>query len=127
MSDYRVADGFKVALGSLTTLDPQPRSAGIQYTRQSFAGNGTPINEGPYVVLIWDVIGTKTQYQSLLTTFGLLSADSNDVTVYVRDENFDYVRMNGKAIKPLPGTGVEYKSYFIRDFTILIRDLEDVS
>ena len=79
------------------------------------------------MLLIWDVVENKTQYQSILTTFGLLSADSNDVTVYVRDENFDYVRTNGKAIKPLPGTGVEYKSYFIRDFTILIRDLEDVS
>jgi len=127
MSDYRVADGFNVALGSLTVLSPQPRSSGIQYTRQSFAGDGTPINEGPYVLLIWDVVENKTQYQSILTTFGLLSADSNDVTVYIRDEEFDYVRKNGKAIKPFPGQGVDYKNYFIRDLVILIRDLEDVS
>lgn len=123
MSDYRVADGFNVALGSLTVLSPQPSSAGIQYARQSFTADGTPIKEGAFVELVWNVLGTKTQYQSLLTAFGLLSADSNDVTVYVRNDRFDYVRMNGKAIAPLPQNGVSWEMPFPRNITILVRDL----
>ena len=124
MSDYRVADGSNIALGSLTVLSPQPRSNGIQYTHSSYAADGTPILKGAFVNLIWDVVGTKAQYQSILTTFGLLSATTNDVTVYVRNANFDYVRMNGKAIKPQIGEGVEWSKYFVRGLTILIRDLE---
>ena len=124
MSDYRVADGSDVALGSLTVLNPQPHSTGIQYTRIGYAADGTPILEGPYITLVWDILGSKTQYQSLLTAFGLSSATTNDVTVYIRDVNFDYVRMNGKAIKPQIGEGVEWKSYFPRNLSILIRDLE---
>ena len=72
------------------------------------------------------MLSNKTQYQSILTTFGLLSADSNDVTVYIRDGSLITCK-NGKAIKPFPGQGVDYKNYFIRDLVILIRDLEDVS
>jgi hypothetical protein len=123
MSDYRVADGFNVALVSLTVLSPQPASAGIQYARQSFAIDGTPINEGPFVELVWSVLGTKAQYQSIINSFGLFNADSNDVTVYIRDTRFDYVRMNGKAIKPVPGNGVNWLRPFPRNITILVRDL----
>ena len=127
MSDYRVADGFDVALGSLTVLSPQPKSAGIQYTRLGYAADGTPILEGPFVNLVWDIVGGKTGYQAILTTFGLSSATTNDVTVYVRDANFDYVRKNGKAIKPQIGEGIEWDNYFPRGLVILIRDLEDAS
>jgi hypothetical protein len=124
MSDYRVADGSDVVLGSLTVLSPQPRSTGIEYTRRSYAADSTPILEGPFINLVWDVLGSKTEYQAILTTFGLSSATTNDVTVYIRNANFDYVRMNGKAIKPQIGEGIEWANYFPRNMTILIRDLE---
>lgn len=123
MSTYRVADNFNIALGSLTVLSPQPASLGIQYTRQDFAADGTPINEGPFVELVWNSLGTKAQYQTILTAFGLLSADSNDVTVYVRNDVFDFVRMNGKAIKPKPENGVQWRRPFPRNIVILVRDL----
>jgi hypothetical protein len=67
------------------------------------------------------------QYQAILTAFGLLSADSNDVTVYVRNDVYDFVRMNGKAIKPKPGAGVQWQRPFPRNITILVRDLEAAS
>lgn len=124
MSDYRVADGSNVALGSLTVLSPQPRSTGIQYTRREYAADGTPILEGAYINLIWDVLGSVAQYQALLTTFGLLNTTTNAVTVYIRNENFDYVRKNGVAIKPQIGEGVEWSNYFPRSLTILVRNLE---
>ena len=127
MSDYRVATGTDISLGSLTVLSPQPRSGGIQYTRRTFAADGTPTSEGAYVVLTWDILGSKAQYQSLLTTFGLSSASAAEVTVYARDENYDYVRKNGLAIKPVPGEGVDWKKYFPRNLTILVRNLEDAS
>jgi hypothetical protein len=123
MSDYRVADGFNVALVSLNVISPQPQSNGIQYTRQTFALDGTPINEGPYTVLVWSALGTKTQYQSVLNAFGLFNDYSNDVTVYIRSDRYDYARYNGKAIKPTPGNGVEWQPPFPRNITILIRDL----
>lgn len=127
MTTYLVADGHDVPEGSMTALDPQPRSRGIQYTRQTFAADGTPVNEGPFVELVYNVVGSKSQYQSILTDFGLLAADSNAVTVKVRDEEFDFVRKNGLAIKPLPGTGVDWSNYFPRNVVILVRDLEDAA
>ncbi len=125
MSDYRVADGHDVALGSLTVLNPQPKSRGIQYTRRNFAGDGTPINEAPFVELKWTVF-TNDNYDQIMTDFGLTSADSNDVTVYVRDENWNYARKNGKAIKPNIGEDRDW-DVFPRNMVILVRDLEDAA
>ena len=127
MSDYRVADGSDVALGSLTVLDPQPASIGIQYTRQGVSANGTVSNQGPYVIMVWSNLDSKTTYQSILSDFGLSSATSNDVTVYVRDENYDYARMNGTAIKPLPGNGIDWRMPFPRNLEILVRNLTAAS
>jgi hypothetical protein len=110
----------------LTVLSPQPRSKGIQYTRQTVSADGTVTNEGPYVELIWDVVATAAVFKTLLTNFGLASAYSAAVTVYVRDDDFDNVRKNGTAVRPVPGNGVDW-SYFPRSVTILVRDLEDVS
>lgn len=123
MSTYRVGIGLNIALESLSTITPQPRSQGIQYTRISYAADATPILEGPFVNLVWGVVGSKTQYQTILAYFGLSSATNANVTVYIRNANFDHVRMNGRAIKPQIGEGVEW-SYFPRNLTILIRDLE---
>jgi hypothetical protein len=127
MSDYRIADGFDVANGSMTVLNPQPSSVGLRFTRTTYAADGTPIHEGPYIEAVWNVLGSKTQYQSILTAFGLLSADYNDVTFKGRNEVFDYVRYNGRAIKPVPEEGVEWRRPFPRNITILIRDLETAS
>lgn len=125
MSDYRVADGHDVVLGSLTVLNPQPRSPGIQYARRRFGADGAPANEGPFVELIWTIV-TNAEYDTIMSNFGLTSTDSNDVTVYVRDENWDYARKNGKAIKPNIGQDRDW-DIFPRDMVILIRDLEDAS
>lgn len=127
MSDYRVADGINVPDGSMTVLNPQPSSVGMQFTRQSFAGDGTPINEGPFLEVVYDVLESKTQYQAVLTAFGLLSADSNIVTFKGRDGEFDFTRFNGRAIKPYPENGVQWRRPFPRNITILIRDLTAAS
>lgn len=106
-------------------LDPQPRSPGLQYTQISHAADGAVSKQGPFVVLIWTAL-SETDYDSIMSDFGLAAADYNDVTVYVRDENFDYARKNGRAIKPFPGEGVDWR-YFPRNLQILVRNLEDAS
>lgn len=126
MSTYRVADGHDVALGSLTVIDPQPRSDGIQVTRRLFAASGAVIEQGKYVELRWDALLSVSEYQTVLSAFGVQSALTNDVTVYVRDEAFDFVRMNGTAIRPRPGSDVFWR-FFPRRIVILVRDLEAAS
>lgn len=123
MSDYRAATGADVALGSLTVLDPQPRSAGIQYTRVTNAASGVVYKEAPFVVLEWSALEDKAEYQTILGVFGLSSAQSAAVTVYVRDENWDYVRMNGRAVKPSIGETGEWSNYFPRDIRIIVKNL----
>ena len=123
MTTYRVADGHDVALGSLNVLSPQPRSEGIKPTRRTFGGDGTPYDEGKYVELLYSMAATVTEYQAILTAFGIKSAGSNEVTVYVRDETFAWTRQNGLAIRPEPGADVRWSNYFPRDVVILVRDL----
>jgi len=124
---YRVADGHDVALVDLNVLDPQPRSEGIKPTRRTFGGDGTPYDEGKYVELLYSVVSSVTEYQAILDAFGVKSAGSNEVTVYVRDETFAWTRKNGLAIRPQPGQDVRWTNFFPRDLVILVRDLEDAS
>jgi hypothetical protein len=127
MSTYRVADGHDVALISLNVLSPQPRSEGIKPTRRTFGGDGTPYDESKYVELLYSMVGTVTEYQAILTSFGVKTAGSNEVTVYVRDETFAWTRQNGLAIRPEPGQDVRWTNYFPRDVVILVRDLSDAA
>lgn len=127
MSVYKVADGHDVALESLNTVSPQPRSEGIKPSRRSYAADGTVYDEGRYVELEFSMVSTVTDYQTLLSAFGVQSALSNDVTVYVRDETFAWVRMNGTAVRPEPGKDVRWRDMFPRDVTILVRNLETAS
>jgi len=127
MTTYRVADSHDVALVDLNVLDPQPRSEGIKPTRRTFGGDGTPYDEGRYVELLYSVVSSVTEYQTILDAFGVQTAGSNEVTVYVRDETFAWTRKNGLAIRPQPGQDVRWTNFFPRDVVILIRDLADAS
>ena len=120
---YKVADGLNVALGSLVDVDPQPRSSGIRPTRRTFGADGTVLDEGKYVELEFNVMPDTATYQSILNQFGVDTALTNDVTVYVRDEQFNFVRMNGTAIRPEPGRDVQQRDFFLRNVTLLIRNL----
>lgn len=121
---YKVADGHDVALVSLTDVSPQPASEGIKATRRTHAADGSVYDEAKYVELVFSIVGSVTGYQALLAQFGVQSALTNDVTVYVRDETFAWVRMNGTAVRPQPGEGVRWNNYFPRNITILVKDLE---
>lgn len=128
MTDYRVATGSNVAFGSMTVIDPQPRSDGIKSTRRAFGADGTVIEEGRYVEFDWNVLKDPTQYQAILTAFGLsASVKMAAVTVYVPDESRTFLRMNGNAIRPEIGRDFVYNNAHPRNVTILVRDLSTAS
>lgn len=125
---YRVGIGHNIALVSLTVLSPQPRSDGVKFTRQDFAGDGTVIQQGLYVEFVWGIIRNTAAYHEALSTtsilarFGLDDDTSADVTIYARDNRLAWKRYNGKAILPEPGAQLDYRS-FPRNIHILIRGL----
>ncbi len=125
-SDYRVADGHDVAYGSLTLLAPQPSSNGMQPSRRTHAASGLVYDEGLFVELEWNVVPTLTEWQAILTAFGLYGSPltyTNDVTVYVRNELFVFTRYNGTAVLPEMGRDVKWRQYFPRDLVILVKNL----
>jgi hypothetical protein len=129
MTTYRVAVNHNVALVSLVPLDPQPRSEGVKVTRRRVSANGSIIDEGKYVDLIWDVFETVEEYQDTLDAFDLdTSGDTTKlVTVYARDETFRFARYNGTAVRPEIGPDGKWDKYFARGFTILVRDLVELA
>ena len=127
MSTYRAKINHDIALGSLTVLSPQPDPGpAIQTTRRTFGGDGTVYDEARYVELHWSLLDDASAYTTILTVFGLNASTENaDVTVYVRDEVFAWVRMNGIAVRPMPGKTVKWGDVQSRpiDITILVKEL----
>lgn len=129
MSTYRAATGHNVVLGSLTVLDPQPdeqHAGGIQHTRITRAADGSIVKEGPYIELPFSEL-SATQYATLLTTFGVASADNANVTVYVRDVDMaTWVRKNGIAQRPFPGNTARWNVRPI-SVVVMVTDLENTT
>jgi hypothetical protein len=124
MTTYRVAGGYNIALGSLTVLSPQPRSEGIKYGARRYSGNGSIYDENPFIELEWDVLETTTEYQAIIDIiFGVTRPKSNEITIYLRNEYYAWVRMNGIAVSPEPGKDARYRQYFPRDLTIVVKSL----
>lgn len=123
-SDYRVATGHGVALGSLAVIVPQPRTdATVQPVLRSDAVSGAVHEQGLFIDLLWSALFTATEYTTLLTAFGLTSVLYANVTVYIPNAAFSYARYNGVAIKPHMGTDIRRTEYYIRDVTIRIKSL----
>jgi hypothetical protein len=121
MSVYRAAIDFDKPLANLVNLSPQPRSTGVQPTRRTFTGNSI-LDEGLYCELIWDGgIDDATQYRGILGYFGLHNATYRPVTIYARNDLFEWIRYNGIAVRPEP----VWEAYFPR-LTVLIRDLQEI-
>lgn len=121
---YRVATGSNVALVNLTVLDPQPSSTGIRATRRTYSADGSALDEGRYVELEFDFVESASAYASLLALFGVQNDLTADVTVYVRDETYTAVRMNGIACRPEVGRDITWDRFFPRNLKMLIKNLE---
>ena len=118
-SDYRIYPGYDAALISLQKFNPQCRSEGVRATRRDFMGNGSYIDQGLYVELSWSLL-PKSAYLGILTLCQLDVFGQRSVTVYCRNDLYDYHRYNGQAIRPQP----TWRNSFARDVVLLIRDLE---
>lgn len=123
MSVYRVAVGTDVALGSLAALEPQPRSTGIQTVERSHAISGQVYEHAKYIRLIFDFLESDLAYQNLIQQFGVDTDLTAAVTVYLRNYDFTWVRMNGLAVRPEVGRGVEWQAFFPRNIEVLIKNL----
>lgn len=117
------ATGYNVALVSLAPVSPQCRSTGVQSTRRSYAADSSVHDEGRYIELIFDIIPNATVYQALLTQFGVVNVLTCPVTIYAPDERYSPTRMNGIAVRPEVGKDQASRNYFIRNVTILVKDL----
>ena len=127
MTTYRVKPGTDVAIETLVVLSPQPDPGrGIQTTRRTYGGDNTVNDQGRYIEFEWSAESTAATYLTLLGRFGLsASVSSALVTVYVRNEAYAWVRMNGTAIRPIPGQTVRYGDRQQRplDIVILVKNL----
>ena len=120
---YKVLPGGDQPLIDLVAITPQPRCNGLRYTRTSHTAAGGMVLEGAYAVLEWDVIGNATDYDTLLTQFGLDLGTSEAVTILLPNELYVLTRYNGNALRPVAGETVRREGYFIRDVQIIVRDL----
>lgn len=124
---YKIGVGLDVPLVDLDDIIPQPATVGLQYARRTFAASGVVVDELPFVEFEFSTLDSPTQYVALLTQFGLASATTADVTVYVQNENYVWTRYNGKAVKPLVGSDGARNNFFLRGFTILVKNLRTPS
>lgn len=120
---YKVATGYNHAVAAQTDMSPQPRTDGLQYTRRQYAVSGVVLDELPFVALRWSVFESVTEYQSVLSAFGLTSASYALVSVYIQDEGFNWITRNAIALKPLIGQDGTRTNFMLRDFMILLKNL----
>ena len=121
-SDYRIAAGFNIALGSLVAFNPQPRSIGLKHTRRSYTSTGV-FPEGLYVELLWSALEGEAEYQAILSRAGVLTVDHANVTLRCRDDTFTYQRYNGMVLRPSIGDQVDW-NYFPQNVIMIVRNLE---
>jgi hypothetical protein len=121
---YRVKDTHDQTLTENEDVVPQPRTTGVRVTRRSHSVSGGLKDEFLYVEMLFSSLESVTQYQAVLTQFGVLSAMTNEVTIMCRDAALRWKRYNGTAVRPQQGVDVQWSRYFPRDVVMLVRDLE---
>lgn len=124
MTQYMVHTGHNTPLISLSAMVPQPRTDGLQYARRQYAASGIVLDELPFVELKWSMFDGVSEYTTLLTQFGLSSASYSYVSVYVQDENFSWILRNATALKPQINVDGSRNNFMLRDFTILLKNLQ---
>jgi|GEM_PF-6740801 len=116
---YKIATGHGVALVSLAAIAPQPASPGVKATRRTHSADGAVHDEALYIQLAWSIVEDATALAALLTQFGLASATTANVTVYIPSQLHAYTRYNGVAVRP----EIARDNYFLRNVQIIVKDL----
>lgn len=120
---YLILAGHDQPLEDLLPVVGQCSSIGLQYTRRQFAASGIVVDELPFIELNFSTLNI-TRYQALLTQTGLLVATTGPVSVYIPDQNFNWILRNGTAVKPEIGTDGQRTNYWLKDFTFLVKSLQ---
>ena len=124
---YAVALGHDVAEASLTPLNPQPGSVGSIPGRRIYAAGGGYYEDLHVMELKWDVLEDGEDYRSLLVQLGLNEADTAEITLQGRDDNFLAWVVNAVVYRPEHGRELGWATPFAQRLTILARDLAEVS
>lgn len=124
MTQYLWAPSHNVALVDLLPIDPQPSTIGWEYTREQYAASGIVIQEAPFVRMNWSMLESTDQYQDLLDQIDLMTDITAPISVYLQDERYNWVLRNAVAVLPLIGSQGSRNNYFLRDFTILLKNLQ---
>lgn len=122
MPEYMVKVGHDQPLVDLVVV--KARSAGIQYTRRVEVISGKIYEDAPFVELEITALEDAAMYLTELTKFGLNDANQENVTIYVRDDRWQWVRVNGIAKKPQMGRDARWKDGFPSSIVVLVTDLE---
>lgn len=120
---YKAALGSGVALGSLVDIVPQPAGGGVMVVQRNPSASGVVHEIGLWAELKWSALASPAEYLALLTQFGLHSALTVAVTVYIRNEFFAFARYNATCVRPQMGTDVDWNNYFPREISIVLKSL----
>ena len=123
MAAYKIGMGFNVAEEELELIVPQCRSNGIEIAKRIYTVGDTIVDQLPYIVLEWNVIEDGTMYSGILDQFGLDTVNIRAITIMIPGVDYVAVRYNGRAILPEPGRDIQRNNYYLRNLSILIRDL----
>ncbi len=115
---YSVADGYNVALVSLTAVTPQPAGDPVAPVARTTAVSGAIHEQGLFCAWRWSVIKDETAYLALLTQFGLHNAETNEVTIYTRNQRLQWARYNALVTYPEPLADMRWERAFARGITL---------
>lgn len=127
MTTPMVGIGHDIVLGLLEVIRPIPQHGSIQIAERNYGIAPAVHDQGNFVVLHWDVINQESDYINILDLFGLLVDKTSNVTVYVKNERFQWTLYNGTAFLPEIGQDAKWSNYFIRDLNLYVCDLETFS
>lgn len=118
---YLMENGYNQAQIDLDVIVPQPRTdSTVQAVQRSHSVSGVVHEQGLWIPLSWNSLGTVAIYQTLLAQLGLTSALQAEGTWYLPDHEYVWRRYNGLAIRPAQGEDIRRTDYFIRDVTIRV-------
>jgi len=121
---YAVGDGHDLAAAALTRLDPQPRCLGILVTRRNHSANQNFQDDAKHAYLEYDALEDATQYQEVLTQYGIKDQLENEVTVTLRDQDQEWKRWNATAVQPqFGGEDGQWRNYFPRNIKVLLKNM----
>lgn len=125
-SDYRIAAGHDVVLGSLTVLSPQPRGLPVRPTQRTYGLSRTAYDNAPYCEWVFDYFESVTTYGAMLTAVGLGSLNVADVTIYTRGPRLTYIRYNATVTLPEMGQEGDWSNYYLRNVVFRFTNLTPV-